>query len=57
LAQLQVSHLQQAQGAHLHASHLQQLLHFSCAGAASAVPIRVIATNAVIRIVFIISPF
>jgi hypothetical protein len=54
---LQVSHLQQAQGAHLHASHLQQPLHFSCACVVSAVPIRVIATNAVIRIVLIISPF
>jgi hypothetical protein len=56
-AHLQVSHLQQAQGAHLHASHLQQLWHFSCACVVSAVPIRVIATNAVIRIVLIISPF
>lgn len=54
LAHLQVSHLQQAQGAHLHASHLQQPLHFSCAGAASTLPVRAAATNNDVRIAFMI---
>jgi hypothetical protein len=51
---LQVSHLQQAQGAHLHTSHLQQPLHFSCAGAASTLPVRAAATNNDVRIAFMI---
>jgi len=51
---LQVAQAQHVQGAQLHSSHLQQLLHVFSACAASAVPVRAVAMSTVIRIFFII---